>query len=169
MWSAGCILYSLLSGSQAFNSDSERGSLKASILHGNFIPMAGQRWRNVSDNASALLRRLLKVNAKLRPTAEQALADPWFTSDPFLVNEATMVMEGIKKQADVNAGNSSSQHIDSPMRKMGLTWKANCNTSVEVPLKYEIATDVRGEKRKSPSEENEPHPYSPQVKLKRPE
>ena len=161
MWSAGCILYSLLSGSQAFNSDSERGSLRASILHGNFIPMAGQRWRNVGDNAIALLRRLLKVNAKLRPTAEQALADPWFTSDPFLVNEATMVMEGIKKQADVSGGDSSSLHIDSPMRKMGLTWKAN--------LKHGIATDVRGEKRKSPSEENEPHPHSTKVKLKRPE
>ena len=69
--------------------------------------MAGQRWRNISDEAYELLRKLLNIDAKLRPTAEQALADPWFTSDPFLVNEATMVMEGIKDQANVN-GNSSN-------------------------------------------------------------
>lgn len=167
MWSAGCILYSLLSGSQAFNSDSERGSLQASILKGNFLPMAGQRWQDVSDNASALLRRLLRVNAKRRPTAEQALADPWFTSDPFLVNEATMVMEGIKTQANVNGGDSSSLHIDSPMRKMGLTWKAN--TGDEVPTKHGTNTHVRGEKRKSPSEENESQSLSLKVKLMRPE
>ena len=167
MWSAGCILYSLLSGSQAFNSDSERGSLKASILHGTFLPMVGQRWQNVSDLAITLLRRLLQVNPKLRPTAEQALADPWFTSDPYLVNEATMVMEGMKEQATIDeCSQNPSPQIDSPLRKMGLSLKPICNPGDEVAPKQGIDMGVKGEKRKSPSEEKSPI-FSLKAKLKK--
>ena len=167
MWSAGCILYSLLSGSQAFNSDSNRSSLQASILHGNFLPMAGQRWRNISDKAYELLRKLLNIDAKLRPTAEQALADPWFTSDPFLVNEATMVMEGIKDQANVNG--NSSHIINIPMGCICAARKAIPNEVEEDPTKYGVATEAKGEKRKFTSEENVMKPYHLTAKFKRQE
>ena len=85
----------------------------------------------------------------MRPTAEQALADKWFTSDPFLVNEATMVMERIKKQADINearTGRAPYPHIASPLRRMALTLEASNNNCSENGM----AADQRGIKRKTP-------------------
>ena len=145
IWSAGCILYSLLSGSQAFNSEKE--DIKTSILDGKFFPMRGPRWKNISMEARIFLKKLLKVNSRMRPTAEQALADKWFTSDPFLVNEATMVMECIKKQADINE-KSAYPRIASPLRRMALTLEASNNNCSE----NGTAADQRGIKRKTPQE-----------------
>lgn len=113
------------------------------------------------------MRKLLNVEAKLRPTAEQALADAWFTSDPFLVNEATMVMEGIKDQANVNGNSSNINNI--PMRNICATGKAIPNEVEEAPTIYGVATEAKGEKRKCSSEENVIAPNHLKAKLKRQE
>lgn len=70
IWSIGCILYTLLVGKPPF----ETASLKETydmIRKGKFaLPNT-----NLSPQAVALIRRMLQVDPKLRPTAEQILTD----------------------------------------------------------------------------------------------
>lgn len=51
-------------------------------MEGRVAPMAGRRWVKVSREGQALVRSLLVVDPTLRPSAEDALAHPWFADAP---------------------------------------------------------------------------------------
>ena len=74
LWSAGCILYILLSGQPPFQSKS--GSLEdiiEQIQVGNVDLETNPVWRNVSSDAKDLVRQLLTYEPSERPSAEEAL------------------------------------------------------------------------------------------------
>lgn len=74
-WSAGVILYILLSGMPPFWGDNEK-AIFDSILVGH-VDFSEAPWPSISAGAKDLVSKLLQKDIKKRITAEDALAHPW--------------------------------------------------------------------------------------------
>ncbi|XP_010538709.1 PREDICTED: calcium-dependent protein kinase 21-like [Tarenaya hassleriana] len=75
MWSAGVILYTLLSGVPPFWAETEKGIFDE-IIKGE-IDFESQPWPSISESAKDLVRKMLTKNPKKRITASQVLEHPW--------------------------------------------------------------------------------------------
>lgn len=75
VWSAGIILYILLSGVPPFWAETEKGIFDA-ILEGE-IDFESQPWPSISNSAKDLVRKMLTQDPKKRITAAQVLEHPW--------------------------------------------------------------------------------------------
>ena len=86
MWSLGCILFSLLCGSDAFRD--EFGYEDRINFEDN------SKWRSISETAKELVKLLIKDNPEERLSASEALSHKWFSEDAMIVDLAKQVMEG---------------------------------------------------------------------------
>lgn len=80
IWSVGVIMYVMLSGQLPFWAPNIQ-----QVLHkitSGVYSLTAEVWRNVSPQALDLLRKLLVVDPKKRPSADEALTHPWFTQVP---------------------------------------------------------------------------------------
>ncbi|KAK4752484.1 hypothetical protein SAY87_021282 [Trapa incisa] len=75
IWSAGVILYILLSGVPPFWAENEKGIFDA-ILQGD-IDFESLPWPSISSSAKDLVRKMLTKDPKKRITASQVLDHPW--------------------------------------------------------------------------------------------
>ncbi|KAJ6820595.1 calcium-dependent protein kinase 19-like [Iris pallida] len=75
IWSAGVILYILLSGVPPFWAEHEKGIFDA-ILEGQ-IDFESSPWPSISKDAKDLVRRMLTQDPKKRITSAQVLEHPW--------------------------------------------------------------------------------------------
>ncbi|KAI8549402.1 hypothetical protein RHMOL_Rhmol06G0022000 [Rhododendron molle] len=75
MWSAGVILYILLSGVPPFWAETEKGIFDE-ILKGH-IDFESPPWPSISTGAKDIIRKMLTMDPKKRMTAAQAVEDPW--------------------------------------------------------------------------------------------
>ena len=75
MWSVGCIVFLLLSGSLPFMGRSQK-ELFRKIVAGKY-EFKESEWVDVSEDAKDLVVRLLVLNPDKRINAEQALRHPW--------------------------------------------------------------------------------------------
>ncbi|KAL9232563.1 hypothetical protein vseg_007662 [Gypsophila vaccaria] len=75
IWSAGVILYILLSGVPPFWAETEKGVAQAIIR--SVLDFRRDPWPRVSDNAKDLVRRMLHPDPARRFTAQQVLDHPW--------------------------------------------------------------------------------------------
>ncbi|KAJ9182660.1 hypothetical protein P3X46_006629 [Hevea brasiliensis] len=75
IWSAGIMLYILLSGVPPFWAETEKGIFDA-ILQGD-IDFDSQPWPSISSGAKDLVRRMLTQEPKKRITSAQVLEHPW--------------------------------------------------------------------------------------------
>ncbi|XP_021889068.1 calcium-dependent protein kinase 2-like [Carica papaya] len=75
IWSAGVILYILLSGVPPFWAETEKGIFDA-IMQGE-IDFDSDPWPLVSDSAKDLVRKMLMQDPKKRITSAQVLEHPW--------------------------------------------------------------------------------------------
>ncbi|BAF21689.1 calcium-dependent protein kinase 19 isoform X1 [Oryza sativa Japonica Group] len=75
VWSAGVILYILLSGVPPFWAETEKGIFDA-ILQGE-IDFESQPWPSISESAKDLVRKMLTQDPKKRITSAQVLQHPW--------------------------------------------------------------------------------------------
>ncbi|KAM1245794.1 hypothetical protein ACFX15_036311 [Malus domestica] len=75
IWSAGVILYILLSGVPPFWAETERGIFDA-ILEG-VIDFDSQPWPSISDSAKDLVRKMLTQDPRKRITSAEVLEHPW--------------------------------------------------------------------------------------------
>ncbi|PQQ11037.1 calcium-dependent protein kinase 2 [Prunus yedoensis var. nudiflora] len=75
IWSAGVILYILLSGVPPFWAETEKGIFDA-ILEGE-IDFASPPWPSISSSAKDLVRKMLTQDPKKRITSAQVLEHPW--------------------------------------------------------------------------------------------
>ncbi len=75
IWSCGVILYILLCGYPPFKGGSEvEITIAAEIGDYNFNSV---EWDNISELAKKFVRKLLTIDYEKRPSAEEALQDPW--------------------------------------------------------------------------------------------
>ncbi|XP_010929942.1 calcium-dependent protein kinase 2 [Elaeis guineensis] len=75
VWSAGVILYILLSGVPPFWAETEKGIFDA-ILQGH-IDFESDPWPSISNSAKDLVKKMLTQDPKRRITSAQVLEHPW--------------------------------------------------------------------------------------------
>ncbi|KAJ1416152.1 Serine/threonine-protein kinase, active site [Sesbania bispinosa] len=79
IWSAGVILYILLSGVPPFWAEKEQGIFDA-ILRGH-IDFASDPWPSISSSAKDLVKKMLRADPKERLSAVEVLDHPWMKED----------------------------------------------------------------------------------------
>ncbi|KAL5684065.1 hypothetical protein ACJX0J_010450, partial [Zea mays] len=75
VWSAGVIIYILLSGVPPFWAENEQGIFEE-VLHGR-LDFESEPWPSVSEGAKDLVRRMLIRDPRKRLTAHEVLRHPW--------------------------------------------------------------------------------------------
>ncbi|KAK4377810.1 hypothetical protein RND71_004106 [Anisodus tanguticus] len=75
IWSAGVIIYILLSGVPPFWDESEQGIFEQ-VLKGE-LDFASEPWPTISESAKNLVRKMLVRDPKKRLTAHEVLCHPW--------------------------------------------------------------------------------------------
>ncbi|KAK9689204.1 hypothetical protein RND81_09G043200 [Saponaria officinalis] len=75
IWSAGVMLYILLSGVPPFWAETEKGIFDA-ILQGH-VDFESKPWPSISNGAKDLVRKMLTSDPKKRISAAQVLEHPW--------------------------------------------------------------------------------------------
>ncbi|KAL5998606.1 Calcium-dependent protein kinase 15 [Asimina triloba] len=79
VWSAGVILYILLSGVPPFWAETEKGIFDA-VIKGH-IDFTSEPWPSISQSAKDLIRKMLTKDPKKRITAAEVLEHPWMRED----------------------------------------------------------------------------------------
>jgi len=76
LWSCGCLMYVLCSGSPPFMAETDDKIFKK-VLKGKWC-FPRSKWGSVSVEARGLISKLIHMRHRERLSAEQALAHPWF-------------------------------------------------------------------------------------------
>ncbi|GAB2287527.1 Mitogen-activated protein kinase cpk1 [Dionaea muscipula] len=79
VWSAGVIVYILLSGVPPFWAETEQGIFEQ-VLHGD-LDFSSDPWPSISEDAKDLVRRMLVRDPRKRLTAHEVLCHPWIQVD----------------------------------------------------------------------------------------
>ncbi|KAF2298001.1 hypothetical protein GH714_006926 [Hevea brasiliensis] len=79
VWSAGIILYILLSGVPPFWAENEKGIFEAISKYQ--LDLQSKPWPEISSSAKDLIRKMLAKDPRKRITAAQALEHPWLKED----------------------------------------------------------------------------------------
>ncbi|KAJ8470172.1 hypothetical protein OPV22_024515 [Ensete ventricosum] len=79
VWSAGVIIYILLSGVPPFWAETEQGIFEE-VLHGS-LDFQSDPWPSISESAKDLVRKMLVRDPRRRLTAHQVLCHPWVQVD----------------------------------------------------------------------------------------
>ena len=77
LWSAGVIMYIILSGQPPFGGRNEK-QIMDNVQNGKFN-FNNKVWSNVSQDAKDLINSLLERDVSKRLSAEQALSHKWMT------------------------------------------------------------------------------------------
>ncbi|CAL5431869.1 unnamed protein product [Camellia sinensis] len=79
VWSAGVMIYILLSGVPPFWAETEHDIFEE-VLHGD-LDFSSDPWPNISESAKDLVRKMLVRDPKKRLTAHEVLCHPWVQVD----------------------------------------------------------------------------------------
>jgi len=98
IWAAGCLLYRLLTGRMAFYADSN-DKLAEKILKGPSY--SASFWNHRSSQSQDLVKRLLEFDPTKRPSAADALDDPWMKA------KQNSFVKFISQKTNQSTGNNS--------------------------------------------------------------
>ena len=90
IWSVGVITYVLLCGFPPFNAANER--MTYNLVTDGELKFPSPAWDDASDEAKQFIRRLMERDPERRPTATEALEDPW-------LNQEEIQPKGVDKRA----------------------------------------------------------------------
>ncbi|CAE7337987.1 CPK17 [Symbiodinium sp. CCMP2456] len=110
-WSAGVVLYILLSGIFPFKEEGTTATLqKVRTAKCTFPPEAFQ---GVSRAAKELIKKLLQKSPEQRLSAKEALRDPWLTSSASLptASLSSAVMENLRKYSVEHRFKKAALHV----------------------------------------------------------
>lgn len=104
IWSAGVILYILLSGVPPFCAQTEE-EIFCAILKQE-VDLEDDPWPDISASAKDLVRKMLTKDPKKRITAAQVLAHPWFreASKEPKTNVVALRMKEFRSMSKVSSG-----------------------------------------------------------------
>lgn len=86
-WSAGVIMFILLSGAPPFHGENSEEIFKK--IKSGKVSFADEEWENISKDAKDLIKKLLCVKPAQRLTAAQAIKHKWFkNASPLPLNSA---------------------------------------------------------------------------------
>jgi len=97
LWSLGVLLYVILSGCSPFSADAEEQLLKQ-VAEAKY-EFYEHEWKDVSDSAKDLIKKLLVVDPAQRLTMEQLLAHPWLKDAAAKCREETKAKVATVKPA----------------------------------------------------------------------
>ncbi|KAJ9145990.1 hypothetical protein P3X46_028313 [Hevea brasiliensis] len=111
VWSAGVILYILLSGVPPFWAETEPGIFKQ-ILQGK-IDFQSEPWPKISDNAKDLIRKMLERDPRRRISAHEVLCNPWIVDDRVAPDKplGSAVLSRLKKFSAMNKLKKMALHV----------------------------------------------------------
>ena len=75
IWALGCITYTILVGFPPFDSKDKQLSLRT--RRGKYYPLSSSPWKDISEDAKDLVRRMLCVDRHERLSADEILNHPW--------------------------------------------------------------------------------------------
>ncbi|CAE6945216.1 CPK3 [Symbiodinium natans] len=110
-WSAGVVMYILLSGIFPFKGEGTKATLnKVKLAKITFPPEAFQ---GVSKPAKELIKKLLQKSPEQRLSAKEALKDPWVTSSASLPTSALSgaVMDNLRKYSAEHRFKKAALHV----------------------------------------------------------
>ena len=93
MWSAGVILFIMLSGEPPFSGKDDAEILKK-VSQGAFS-FDKPRWKHVSAAAKDLICKLMEMDPTKRPSAADAMDHPWFEIKKSKVGADTDLRESL--------------------------------------------------------------------------
>ncbi|KAJ8907282.1 hypothetical protein NDN08_007397 [Rhodosorus marinus] len=102
IWSAGVVLYILLSGKVPFYGKTDEDVLRAT-LRGKYN-LDRDPWPYISDDAKECVKLMLTMDPELRPDAETMLAHPWMKVDGIASDEPLVqsIMDNLKNFSEMN-------------------------------------------------------------------
>ena len=124
IWSAGCILYELLSGVRAFNEGNPQ-STHEKIMKGDFKMEEG-KWDQISVQAKDLVRKLMKFDSEKRLSADQALEHIWLKTNSELYS----------KETDI-----STKSLKECLTNMKLHKVTNTNEEISINVLYRVSKE----------------------------
>ncbi|KAJ7721113.1 CAMK/CAMK1 protein kinase [Mycena metata] len=99
VWCTGIITYVLLCGYSPFRAEDAQTLMRETMEAK--IEFHAKYWKNVSEEAKTFIKRLLSVDPEERPTAEEALKDPWLTTHD--ASEEHDLAIGLRENFDAKA------------------------------------------------------------------
>lgn len=97
MWTVGVIVFLLLGGYYPFRGPTDVEVLR-NVRYGNF-EFRPSLWKDVSEDAKTLMRRMMTVDPQQRITAKDALACPWILADNSVLSaDLSDSMKEIRKE-----------------------------------------------------------------------
>jgi len=134
VWSAGVVVYQMLSGKVPFLKRDDVGTLEY-IMKGPQVRFHGTVWRNISPAAKECLQAMMRPNPRDRPTAAQVLAMPWLASAADAPQQA--LDASIVKQLQLFVGMSRGRRL-----MLGVAASSLSGQEASKLMKQFLAVDV---------------------------
>ncbi|KAJ4964201.1 hypothetical protein NE237_024140 [Protea cynaroides] len=111
VWSAGVILYILLSGVPPFWAETEPGIFRQILLAK--LDFESEPWPGISESAKDLIRKMLDSNPKTRLTAHEVLCHPWIVDDRIAPDKPldSAVLSRLKQFSVMNKFKKMALHV----------------------------------------------------------
>ena len=147
LWSCGVIMFILLCGCPPFYGKNDQEIYKA-IKSGKF-DFSQKIWESVSQEAKNLITKLLDLDFDKRPTAEEAIKDPWFLL--YEDNEGSGLIQhtsptennnNVNERNDANSNYNENNNFDSSLNNYNKKNDNNKNDG-EIEKTFKSAKTMR--------------------------